>query len=129
MQDKVLIIIIAMYALSFSLLLGQYIFLDPFHITMVDLNGNPVKNNVTRIVGVDNLNTISRAITQTDFSNSIQLVTAAANVIWQLLLILTGTYIFTILLLFGIPAMAVAAFQILYIILLAIFIIRALRPQ
>lgn len=118
MIEKALIVIIFMYSLSFSLLGGQYV-MDTFGIEMVSYEGNPIRSNLLSIVDTDslssvtnNLNTINGTATEADP------ISTAAGLVVDILELMTGTYIFNLLFLFGVPPIFIYGLITLYAILL-----------
>ena len=128
-------VIIFMYAMSVSILGAQYVIADVFDITLVSpISGVPVESHIVGFVDEDNINTISENIvtgnftTNSTYYNKVEtFTTAAAYVAWELITLLSGTYIFNFMYLMGVPAFFVAAFVILYLILLARTIIGLVR--
>ena len=120
MIEKSLIIIIFMYASGFALLGAQYIWADIFHITLTDFNGQPLKNNILNDIKMDTLNSnfgpllrsTNSTLTTADYLGVI------ANVMFDLVLLASGTYIFDILSQLGVPAIFIVGFIVLYIFLL-----------
>jgi hypothetical protein len=113
-----------MYCISFGILGMQYIGGDVFHVTIADFNGNPLKNNVIIGLGAPTLNAIvvnSTCTTNTCHANAVNPVsylTVAAQYAWNLFMLITGLYIFSVLNQLGIPLIFMMAFITLYIILL-----------
>lgn len=128
-------VIIFMYAMSVSVLGAQYVIADVFDITLVSpISGVPVESHIVGFVDEDNINTITENIvtgnftTNSTYYNKVEtFTTAAAYVAWELITLLSGTYIFNFMYLMGVPAFFVAAFVILYLILLARTIIGLVR--
>lgn len=116
-----------MYAASFGILIAQYIFADVFGITMRNHEGEEIQSQIVALINVNDLNTFTNAIITSDFSNIIQNVTTVAAVTWELLQILTGTYIFGILNALGVPLIAITPMLILYVFLLVRLIIGYVR--
>lgn len=127
MIDKALMVIMFMYAATFGILIGQYIFADVFGITLRNHEGVEITSELVSLIRVNDLNTLTNAIISSDFSNIIQNVTTVAAVTWELLQIITGTYVFQILLLLGVPLIAVAPMIILYALLVGRLIIGYVR--
>ena len=116
-----------MYAATFGILIGQYIFADVFGITLRNHEGTAIQSEIISLIRVNDLNTLTNAIISSDFSNITQNVTTVAAVTWELLQILTGTYIFNLLFLLGVPLIAISPMIILYALLLARLIIGYVR--
>ena len=129
MIEKALIILIFMYIASFTYLGIQYSIADAFGITMVDINGNPIKSDLLALINVDQLNTITDTIiTDTNKTGTISdAVGTAASIAWELFTLLTGTYIFNIIAFFGVHGIWSAGFVLVYLILVWRAIIALIR--
>ena len=127
MIEKPLIIIVFMYAVSFSLLGGQYV-MDSFGIEMTNAQGTALKSELLAIVGEDELNTSTSTLTNLN-GTSIETdpIGSAAGLVVDVLQLLTGTYIFNILFLFGVPPIFIYGLTTLYAIMLMRAIIGYLR--
>ena len=123
MIEKALIIVIFMYATSFSLLAGQYVVGDVFGLAITDVNGNELKTPLLALIDVDSLNTITSDVTGLNQTEAVaDPVTAGAQIALSIFQLLTGTYIFNVLTFFGVPTIFIAGMALLYVIL----VIRAL---
>ena len=119
MIEKSLIIIIFLYITSFALLGAQYIWADVFHVTMTNFSGQPLKNNLLTDVHTNTLNQISNSTLQTNPANIIgNVVGNAGGIAWDLVLLVTGTYIFDVLAQMGVPTIFIVGFVTVYIFLL-----------
>lgn len=134
MIEKALIIIIFMYAAGFGILAVQFTLGDVFGINLKNFEGADIKSNIVSIIRLDTLNELQANIVSGNFTENTttfdrveQAVTAAAFVAWELILLMTGTYIFNIMLLLGIPAPIVGGFVFLYVLLLARAIMAYIR--
>lgn len=114
-----------MYALSFSLLIGQYIFGDVVGLTMYSpITGAPFQSAVLQFIDQDNLNQISEnvvnvnATTSSVFTGIERAFQLGMTVGLELFELLTGTYIFNLLTLLGIPAIAILPLVVLYVFLM-----------
>lgn len=122
-----------MYFLSFGMLGIQYVIGDAFNIEMTSFDGTPIKPALLSITDIDNLNTVTTNIANaTDAENStLDAITNAFqlgyNVGKDLLLLLTGTYIFNVLYLLGVPAIIIVGMVIIYILLLGRTLIALIR--
>ena len=126
MIDKALMIIIFMYAVGFSMLGIQYTLADTFGITMTNMEGTPIKSALHGFIKDDNTNERTQNIVSADFQGNSTyydrvetFTTGAAFVAWELVTLMTGTYIFYIMFLFGVPEIFVLVFVTLYVLLLA----------
>lgn len=128
MIEKSLIIIIAMYGLSFSLLGVQYTLADVFGITLTNWEGVEIKSTVLSMVDIDALNQNTLNVINTNETTiKTDPIIGAANITWELFQLLTGTYIFNILFLFSVPIVFVGGFVFIYVILLVRALIGYLR--
>ena len=118
MIEKSLMIVIFLYSFGFCMLGIQYIYFDVFHATMTNFSGVPLKNNLINDLNQNTINQVTNNIVQTNqtsvFLNSIGI---AANIAWDLILLLSGTYIFDLAIQFGVPIIFVVGFIILYLFL------------
>jgi len=126
MIDNALKIVIFMYAAGFSLLGVQYTMADTIGLEMTNLDGTPIKSALHGFINDDEINTRTQNIVSADFQGNSTyydkvetFTTGAAFVAWELVSLMTGTYIFYIMYLFGVPSMFVAVFITLYALLLA----------
>lgn len=114
MIEKALIIIIFMYATSFSLLGGQYI-MAVYDIELVNVDGTPYESALLDIINTDEINSVTdnlNTINGTEAeSNPIEV---AAGLVVDLIGIMTGAYIFNVLWLAGIPDIFVNGVIVLY---------------
>ena len=119
---------IFMYATSFGLLGAQYLMGDIIGVTMTDIEGNPLKSSILDTINVDTLGTSAQNVIGTNATAvTTDPITAAAGIAWELIQLMTGTYIFNIAYLMGVPLIIVAGMTLLYIILLMRTIIAYLR--
>ena len=128
MIEKPLIIIIFMYAASFGLLGAQYVLADVFGITLVNFEGVEIQSNLLDVIDTDSLNTVTgnlNTLNQTTIETDP--VTAAAELVWDVLTLLTGTYVFNLLSLLGVPNIIIAGMVIIYAIMLFRTLIAYLR--
>lgn len=132
MIEKPLFIIICAYLVSFSVLTAQW-FADQYDITLTNYQGVEIKSNLLEILDLDNLNTItaSMAGAQAEENATLSPVENAFNigmfVGWELLGILTGTYIFNFLYLMGVPAIVIGGILLVYFIMVGRTIIAYIR--
>jgi hypothetical protein len=126
MIDNALKIIIFMYAAGFSLLGVQYTLADTMGFTMTNMDGVPIKPALHGFIQDDQINTRTSNIVSANFQGNSTyydrvetFTTGAAFVAWELVTLMTGTYIFYIMFLFGVPEIFVLVFVTLYVLLLA----------
>ena len=134
MIEKALIIIIVIYSISFSALGFQYIIGDVFGFTITSLDGTEVRSHILDWIDEDNLNTVTENIITANFTQNtsafdkvIDSTIAAAFVGWELVTLMSGTYVFNLLYLLGVPPIFIAGMVILYIFLLGRTVIGYIR--
>ena len=128
MIEKALIIIIFMYATSFGILGAQFLWADMVGIQLVNQDGIAIGPSIQDIVDVDQINTSTGSIVSLNQTTTTSdPITSAANLTWDILQILTGTYVFSVLELFGIPSIIIAGLVVLYSLLLFRALIGYLR--
>jgi hypothetical protein len=126
MIDNALKIIIFMYAAGFSLLGVQYSLADAVGFEITNMDGVPIKSALHGFIKDDEINTKTQNIVSANFQGNSTyfdkvetFTTGAAYVAWELVSLMTGTYIFYIMFLFGVPEIFVLVFVTLYVLLLA----------
>lgn len=128
MIEKSLVAIMFVYAVSFGILTAQFVFADVFGVTLTNYNGVPIKTNLISITNIANINTSEQNITSTSRASIVSNpVTAAAGIAWELILLITGTYVFNILYLLGVPVILIMGLVALYFMLLARAILGYIR--
>lgn len=116
-----------MYALSFSLLGGQFI-AEPFGIVMSNADGIELRSSLLAFVETDNINEITGSLTTINGTQAeSDPVAVSAALVVEILELLTGTYIFNLLFLFGVVPIFVYGMIVIYAILLFIYVIMMLR--
>lgn len=124
MIEKSLIAVMFVYAVSFAMLGVQFILGDVFHTPLTNFQGQPVKNGLITAIHTTTLNTIQTNSTcttdacRTQVNNPITYLAYAANIAWNLILLITGFYIFGVMVDFGVPLIFVMGFIALYTFLL-----------
>ena len=127
MLDKALFIIISMYVLSVAFLTVEYTLVDVLHVTVTNYNGDELTGGlVSTWMDMTTVNSQTQMIINgtfnentTDYNRVETSITAAAAVAWNLIILLTGMYIFNLILFLGVPPPLVAGFVLLYGFLLA----------
>lgn len=111
---------ITMYALSFMLLGMQFMVGDVLGMDIKAGDGTPIKPQILTDTNVAQLNNSTSTIVGQD-QNTVATnpVLVVATIVWELFMLLTGTYFFTILALFGVPPIIIAGIVILYVIMLS----------
>ena len=120
-----------LWAISGSLLAMQYIVADQFGMILRTPDGGAMKPYLLQLIDEDAFNTATAAIqlgqngTAADpgWDTVEDVDLSGAYIVWQLVDIVTGLYIFNLLLLFGIPIQFAIIFVMGYCVLLAITII------
>ena len=120
-----------MYALSFSLLAAQ-VHADSYGLTLRTPDGTAIKANILDIVRIDTINTITSNVTQSNETAFIlDPIIAGATIAWQLFQLLTGTYIFNLIYLFGggdpLITIIISGISILYVFLVINTLIAKIR--
>lgn len=136
MIEKALIVIIAMYALSLAVIGTQYE-ANRVGVTITNLDGVPIQSYVIGFLNQETFNQVTINVVEGNYSDSGQnttyydkietFTTGAAFVAWELVTLLSGTYIFNFLYLLGVPYYFVAGFVMIYLILLARAVIGYVR--
>jgi len=94
---------------------------DSFDIVMVNSDGAVLQSNLLNITQVNVINSASTGIVGNNETTVVNNpVVAAAQTTWELFTLLTGTYVFNVLVFFGVPEIFVTGLVILYVILLEI---------
>ena len=128
MKHKAIIIILFMYSFSFSALGVQYMYADVLGINMENFEGVEMKSEILEYIDMPSVNTASTNILGTNSTSVINNpVTAAAGIAWEIIQLMSGTYVFNLLALFGLPSIIIVGISVLYIILLAFTIVSYIR--
>ena len=133
MIEKALIAITFMYAVSFSLLAGQFAIGDIYGVTLTTWDGVEIKSMILTYIRQDTINQVTLAIADINSTrnNTLDAVTQSfelgLNLGFELLTLMTGTYIFYILYQLGVPIPMLAGMIAIYVILLGRAIIAYLR--
>jgi len=135
MQDVALKVVILMYSLTISVLGGQYVAADVVGIDLTntwtdsDGDGNadniPLKAHLLTLIDTDAINEHEANIVSGNFTgnttyyNRVEtFTTGGAFDVWELIQIISGTYIFNFAYLMGMPLIFVTLFVIIYGLLL-----------
>jgi len=113
----------------------EYTLAQVYHVELVSpVNGQPVNSAIVGYLQTDKFNQSTQNIVNANYTGNSTyfdkietFTTGAAYVAWELVGLMSGTYIFYIMLLFGVPTWFVSGFIILYILLLARAIIGYVR--
>lgn len=112
--------------------MGAQFLADSYGITLTAPDGTPIENGLQDIIRISNLNTASSTINntatnQTGILTAVNLVVGSAQIAITLFQLMTGTYVFNLLYLFGVPAVFIVPIAVIYVILLAIMVIAKIR--
>ena len=122
-----------MYAASFSILGIQYVLADAFNFTLKNSEGVELKSSILDFINQDTLNQVTGEIATVNstYNSTLDAVensfNIGINIAFDLLTLLTGTYIFNVLWLLGVPPIFIAGMIILYALLLGRAIIAYVR--
>lgn len=133
MRQKALYIWIAMFMASMGFLGAQYM-ADSVGHTITNFDGVPIESNILDIIDIGEINIRTLNIIEANFTENTTAYNRVENpavsgayVAWEVIQLITGTYIFNLLVLIGMPTIFVVMFAIPYTILLAWFIWTAIR--
>ena len=125
-----------MYAASISYLTVEYAFVDVFHLTITNFDGQELNGGLVETwLNINEFNQKSgliitgsyTPINATFYDRVETFTTAAAAVAWNLISLLTGMAILNLVLFLGVPPVFVAGIAVLYTLLLARTIIALVR--
>jgi hypothetical protein len=126
---------VVMYILSFALLGAQWELADTHGYVLTNFDGVELKSAIHEYVQQERLNQYTDSIISADYQGNSTAydkietsITAGVFVVWELITLMSGTHIFSVLILFGIPPIFVAIFVVTYVFLLARAIIGYIRP-
>lgn len=126
---------VIMYILSFALLGAQWELADTHGYVLTNFDGVELKSAIHEYVQQERLNQYTDSIISADYQGNSTAydkietsITAGVFVVWELITLMSGTHIFSVLILFGIPPIFVAIFVVTYVFLLARAIIGYIRP-
>ena len=129
MYEKALIAIIFMYCVSGGILIAQYIAGDLMGITLQNYKGEEIKIPLTESYNVATLNSSTQNIINANYTlvDVAAAFVAAGSVVTQLLILLTGFYIYQVLVTLGVPLYVVLILVVPYAFLLARALIAYIR--
>jgi len=134
LQSKAPLIWMFMIFISGAALTMQYVMGDIFGVQFTTPDGEIIKSNILSLIDIDEINIRELNIIEanftantTDFNRVENSAVASAYVAWEALQLVSGTYIFNIMVLFGMPIVLVAILAIVYVFLLGYFIWTAVR--
>ena len=116
MIEKALYVMIFMYSVSFSLLGIQFVLGDAYNIELQNFEGTPIRSNLLLVINEDNINTALGNVTTANYTatNSDDAFAIAAGAAAELFFLMTGTYIFNVLFLLGVPLIFITGFVAIY---------------
>ena len=128
MIDKPFYIILAAYSFSFGILGAQFL-ADSYGIVLTAPDGTIIKNALLEYIQTDTLNTFATNVTASNNGSSwgLEPIIQAGNIATFIFYLLTGTYIFNMLYLFGVPGIFIVPIVIIYFVLLGRAIIALIR--
>ncbi len=133
MKSKALIIWIFMFFFGAMGLVAQFT-ADTIGYTIKTFDGLPLESNILGIIDIDEINIRTANIVEANFTENTTAFNrvedpqiASAYVAWELIQLITGTYIFNLLVLFGVDVIMVVPMVIVYVLLLAYFIWTSIR--
>ena len=102
---------------------------DSYGITLTAPDGTVIKNALLEYINEDEINQFSQNVTASNNGTSwgLEPILQAGNIATFLFYLLTGTYIFNILFLFGVPGIFIVPIVIIYFVLLGRAIIALIR--
>jgi len=133
MKSKALIIWIFMFFFGAMGLVAQFT-ADTIGYTIRTFDGVPLESNILGIIDIDEINIRTTGIVNANFTENTTSYNrvedpqiSSAFVAWELIQLITGTYIFQLLVLFGVDIIMVVPMVIVYVLLLAYFIWTSIR--
>jgi hypothetical protein len=133
MIEKPLYIVITVYCISFSVLAGQYFINEFMDITLTNWEGAPIKANILALSNMTELNALAADFSGAESQSNSTLApienafNIGLNIGWEILTLLTGTYIFNFMYFMGVPWYFVAGMSIVYFFMLGRTIIAYVR--
>ncbi len=134
LQSKAPLIWMFMIFISGAALTVQFVLGDVFGIVFTTPDGDVIKSNILAIIDIDEINLRELNIIEANFTDNTTAfnrvedsAVASAYVAWEALQLVSGTYIFNLMILFGMPVVLVAIMTIVYVFLLGYFIWTAVR--
>lgn len=135
MIEKALSIMLLMWCTSFAVFGFQVGLADAFGIELTNFRGEPIRPQLARLIDQEQFNTATEAIisgTYTDANGTEHdrvedAGIASVYIVWELVQLLSGTYIFGFLYLLGVPLIFVTILVVIYFALLARAIVGYIR--
>lgn len=135
MIEKSLSIMIFMWAVSFSVFGFQVALADAFGIEITNYRGEAIRPQLARLIDTESFNSATEAIVSgtytdangTEHNRITDAGISSIFIVWELIQLLSGTYIFGFLYLLGVPLIFVTILVIIYFALLARAIVGYIR--
>ena len=136
MINKSIYVIMFMLSINGGILIVQYVIADFYGMELTNHNGDPYRSQILSNIGVDRINEATTKIETTPFEGNvsgqpfnriIDFNVGMAYTVWEFVSLLTGLYVFFVLVHFGAPEFVVAIMAIAYTFLLIRTIIGLLR--
>ena len=136
MINKSIYVIMFMLSINGGILVVQYTIADLYGMELTNHKGEPYKSQILDSIGIDSINRITNNIQTTDFHQNvsghefdrvIDFNVGMAYTVWEFVTLLTGMYVFYVLIHFGVPEFVVAIMAIPYTLLLIRTIVGLLR--
>ena len=93
------------------------------------VTGAPMKSALLSYFDINTINTIGLNVTSTPRTDIVSNINEFLSIVWEIIQILTGTYVFNLFNLLGIPVITTAGFIVLYLFLLIRAYIAYIRGQ
>lgn len=113
-----------MYATSSMVAVGQYYVADAYDITLRSPSAEALERDLDKLLGIDKFNDANQQIINAKeeardaegnpFDCIIEFNSCMASVVWDVVTLLSGTYIFNVLAIFGVPSPVIAIMILLY---------------
>ena len=133
MIEKPLFIVLTVYCISFSTLAGQYFINEFMDIELTNWEGAPIKTNILSLSNMTELNQLAADFADAESQSNSTLApienafNIGLNIGWEILTLLTGTYIFNFMYFMGVPWYFVAGMAMVYFFMLARTIVAYVR--
>lgn len=96
MYEKALIMMIFLYATSFSFLFAQFMIADVFGLTIKNYKGAEIKSAIVTSINQESIKSVETKVIATNFTliDTAAAFVTAGNILKELFLLLIGVYIF-----------------------------------
>ena len=130
MIDKPLYIIIFIYLINIFLYSGQFMLASEYGLVLTNHDGQPITPELVQIMDIDSLNDNTQSMlnaVQTSDGTAQDINLTVSDAVFELVALASGTYIFYLLILFGLPAYLVGGIIAVYGILIIRMVAGLLR--